>query len=73
MGSVYKWKNLNVVGKRVQRVDAIDKATGAAKYTSDMTLPGMLIAKLLRSPYAHANIKSINTERLKHLKVLKQL
>lgn len=56
-------KKLRIVGKNIKRFDAIGKVTGAAKYTSDIYLPGMLIAKILRSPYAHANIKSINKAR----------
>ena len=40
-----------------------EKTTGNAEYTVDMKLPGMLYAKILRSPYAHANIKSIDTRR----------
>jgi xanthine dehydrogenase molybdenum-binding subunit len=64
-------KKLNVVGKSVRKVDSVDKVTGAAKYTSDIYLPGMLIAKLLRSSYAHANIKAINTEKAKALEGVK--
>ncbi|EAR02509.1 xanthine dehydrogenase family protein molybdopterin-binding subunit [Maribacter sp. HTCC2170] len=58
---------LKIIGKRVKRIDALDKVTGKAKYTSDMKLPGMLYAKMLRSNYPHAVIKSIdisNAERL---------
>jgi xanthine dehydrogenase YagR molybdenum-binding subunit len=52
---------LNVVGKRIQRIDARAKVTGEAKYTSDIQLPGMLYAKMLRSNVPHAAIKSIDT------------
>ena len=45
-----------VVGKRLPRVDAIDKVTGAAKYTGDHHPRGMLHAAMLRSPHAHARI-----------------
>ncbi|GJM34844.1 MAG: dehydrogenase [Saprospiraceae bacterium] len=51
---------LSVVGKRTKRIDAIYKVTGAAKYTSDIQLPGMLYGKFLRSPHPHAKIKSID-------------
>ncbi len=51
---------LNVVGQRTKRIDAIHKVTGAAKYTADIQLPGMLYGKFLRSPYPHARIKSID-------------
>lgn len=52
-----------IVGKRLPRVDGIEKATGAAKYTADIRLPGMLHAKIKRSPHAHARIVSIDTRR----------
>ncbi|HBH25443.1 MAG TPA: xanthine dehydrogenase family protein molybdopterin-binding subunit [Cytophagales bacterium] len=54
---------LQHVGKRVKRNDAEAKVTGNAKYTSDMQLPGMLIGRMLRSPYPHAKIRSVNTEK----------
>jgi xanthine dehydrogenase molybdenum-binding subunit len=52
-----------IVGKRLPRVDGIEKATGAAKYTADIRLPGMLHAKMVRSPHAHARIVSMDTSR----------
>ncbi|GAA6621048.1 xanthine dehydrogenase family protein molybdopterin-binding subunit [Scytonema sp. NUACC26] len=52
---------LSVIGKRTQRLDARLKVTGAARYTSDVQLPGMLYGKMLRSPYPHARIRSIDT------------
>ena len=51
----------NVVGKRPVRPDGVDKVTGRAQYGADVQLNGLLHAKVLRSPYAHARIKSINT------------
>ncbi len=53
--------NLSVVGKRLPKIDAPDKATGRAIYTDDIKLPNMLYGKLLFSPVAHAKIKSIDT------------
>src|SRR5262245_31556012 len=53
--------SLLVVGKDVPRSDAVPKVTGAAQYVADMHLPGMLHAAVLRSPHAHARIKSIDT------------
>ena len=53
----------SVVGKSVPRVDALEKVTGRAKYSVDLKLPGMLYAKVLRSPYPHARIIHINTSR----------
>ncbi|MGI6332844.1 MAG: xanthine dehydrogenase family protein molybdopterin-binding subunit [Zhaonellaceae bacterium] len=51
----------NVVGKSVYRSDALEKVTGKATYTTDMKLPGMLYAKILRSTHPHARIISIDT------------
>jgi len=56
-------EELDVVGKRTRRYDARQKVTGAAKYTADIKLPGMLYGKYLRSPYPHARIKSIDVSK----------
>ena len=50
------------VGRRVRRVEDSRFLTGRAKYTADITLPGMLFAAFYRSPLAHAEIVSIDTE-----------
>ena len=50
-----------VIGTRPIRHDGVDKVTGRARYGADISLPGMLHAKVLRSPHAHARIKSIDT------------
>ena len=52
---------LRFIGKRVKRFDGFDKVTGKAKFVADMALPGMLYAKHVTSPYAHAEILSIDT------------
>lgn len=52
--------DFSVIGKRVKNVDALDKVTGGKHYPVNYSLPGMLHAKMLRSPYAHAKIKSID-------------
>ena len=52
-----------VVGTRPVRHDGTDKVTGRAVYGADIQLPGLLHGKILRSPHAHARIKSISTER----------
>ncbi len=54
---------LKVVGKRLPRVDARERVTGEAVYPADLELPGMVHAKLLRSPHAHARIRRIDTAR----------
>lgn len=55
------------IGKRLPRVDAVVKATGEAKYAGDLSLPGMLHGKMLRSPYPHARIRHIDTSQAKRL------
>ncbi|MEE2760595.1 MAG: xanthine dehydrogenase family protein molybdopterin-binding subunit [Pseudomonadota bacterium] len=57
----------NWVGKRNPRPDGVEKVTGRAKYGADLYLPGMLVGKILRSPHAHARIKSIDTSAAKIL------
>ena len=56
-----------VIGSRVPRMDAREKVSGRAVYTSDISLPNMLYGKVLRSPYPHARILSINTSRVRRL------
>jgi len=55
-GNKFKW-----VGTRQVRPDGVDKVTGQATYGADFTLPGMITGKVLRSPHAHARIRSIDT------------
>jgi len=55
------------VGQRARKVDSMAVATGQAVYTDDIQLPGMLHAKLLRSPHAHARIRRIDTSRAEAL------
>ncbi len=49
------------IGTRPVRPDGVDKVTGRARFGADLSLPGQLVAKVLRSPHAHARIKSIDT------------
>src|SRR5205814_9094315 len=57
-----KWpEKRRLLGTRVSRLDGPEKSTGRAKYSMDMNLPGMLHAAIVRCPYAHAKIKSIDT------------
>ena len=60
-------EELKVVGKRIKRIDALAKVTGAARYTSDIRLPGMLYAKMLRSNVPHAVIRSIDISKARRL------
>ena len=55
------------VGKSMQRIDAIDKVTGSARYATDIKLENMLHGGLLRSPHAHARVKNIDTSAAENL------
>ncbi len=62
--SQYDWpppSQRRLIGKDINRVDGLAKVSGKATYTYDVTLPGMLYAKVVRCPYAHAKVKSIDT------------
>ena len=60
-------KELKVIGTRPVRPDGVAKVTGQAQYGADFSAPGMLWAKILRSPHAHARIRSIDTRRARAL------
>src|SRR5579872_3274038 len=51
----------SIIGKPVALIDSAGKTTGMGKYADDLSLPGMLVGKILHSPYPHARIKSIDT------------
>jgi len=57
----------SVIGRPMAMVDAAGKTTGASKYTDDLSLPGMLVGKILHSPYPHARIKDIDVGRAEKL------
>ncbi len=64
----YPLEDYGYIGRRgVCRLDGYEKASGRAVYTIDIELPGMLYAKFLTSPYAHAKIKSMDTSMAKAL------
>ncbi|HIC18623.1 TPA: xanthine dehydrogenase family protein molybdopterin-binding subunit, partial [Candidatus Poribacteria bacterium] len=56
-------KEYKVIGTRPIRHDGVDKVTGRALYGADFTMAGLLHGKILRSPHAHARIKSIDTSK----------
>jgi xanthine dehydrogenase molybdenum-binding subunit len=56
-----------VIGTCPPRYDAVDKVTGRALYGPDVHLPGLLYGAVLRSPYAHARIRAIDTRRAEAL------
>jgi len=55
------------VGRPTPRIEGVDKVTGRTVYTADLRLPGMLHARLLHSPHAHARIRRIDTARARAL------
>ena len=59
--------DFSIIGKATAMVDAAEKTTGAGKYTDDLSVPGMLVGKILHSPYPHARIKRIDTSRAEAL------
>ncbi len=54
---------LNTVGHPLPRIDAVERVTGKATYTNDVQLPGMLYARILRSPHPHARILRIDVSK----------
>ena len=58
----FKW-----VGTRPIRPDGVPKVTGRALYGADYAMPGMLVGRILRSPHAHARIRSINVAKAQAL------
>jgi len=59
--------DFRIVGKRPVRPDGIDKVTGRARFGADMTAPGMLAGRVLRSPHAHARIRRIDASKAEAL------
>jgi xanthine dehydrogenase molybdenum-binding subunit len=59
--------SLKIVGKSVQRLDAIEKVTGRARYSEDFFERDMLVGKVLRSPHAHAVVKRIDVSKAQAL------
>ncbi len=57
----------SIIGKPTAMVDAAEKTTGSGKYTDDLSVPGMLVGKILHSPYPHARIKAIDTSKAEKL------
>ncbi|MCL5734857.1 MAG: molybdopterin-dependent oxidoreductase, partial [Actinobacteria bacterium] len=60
-------KTYSVIGKSYPAVGALEKATGAARYAADINLPGLLQAKILRSPLPHARILDVDTSAASRL------
>ena len=55
------------MGRRVPKLDGREKVMGATRYVSDLSLPGMLVGKIKRSPHPHARILAIDTSAAERL------
>ena len=66
-------KKFTVINTPIHNIDGIAKVTGRAQYTFDISLPGMLHGKILRSSYSHAKILKIKTRKAKALKGVKAI
>ncbi|MCZ6908221.1 MAG: hypothetical protein O7G28_13115, partial [Deltaproteobacteria bacterium] len=60
-------QSLGVVGKPVHRLDGIEKVTGAARYAADLSIEGAVEGKVLRSPYPHGIIRSVDAKEAEKL------
>ena len=56
-------KGQSIIGARVGRVEGAEKVSGQALYAADVPMPDVLWGKILRSPYAHARIVSIDVSK----------
>jgi len=61
--SIRQQKGYKVLGQRAPRIDGVAKVTGADKFVADYYLPGMLTARALRSPHAHARITRLDVSK----------
>ena len=66
-------KDFSIVGKKTPRIDGYERVTGQAQYAGDVQLPGMLYSRVLRSPYPHARIASIDTSKAEKLPGVKAI
>ena len=53
----------SIIGARVERVEGVEKVSGQAPYAADILLPNVLWGKILRSPYPHARIVSVDASK----------
>jgi len=63
----------NVEDVKPQRVDALEKVTGQAKYTTDIRLEGQLVGRIYRSPHAHAKIRYVSTDKAEKIEGVKAI
>jgi xanthine dehydrogenase YagR molybdenum-binding subunit len=67
------WKETRIIGKKIARVDSYKIVSGTAQYASDVHFPGMLYAKILRSPHPHAEIIDIDISKAEALPGVKKV
>ena len=61
MANKYSWPEKPVlIGSSIKRLDGPDKVSGRARYTYDINRPGMIYGKMVRLPYAHARVVSVD-------------
>src|SRR5262245_5967860 len=60
-------ERLSVLGRRLPKINSVSTVTGQGQYTVDMAVPGMLYARVLRSPHAHARIVGLDVSRARAL------
>lgn len=63
----------SIIGKPIAMVDSSSKVTGLGRYANDLSVPGMLVGRILHSPHAHARIRSIDTSRAAALPEVKAI
>ena len=61
------WGKTNIIGKARPRVDGYERVSGTAVYPSDLSLPRMVHGAVVRCPYPHARVKSVDTLSLIHI------
>jgi CO/xanthine dehydrogenase Mo-binding subunit len=71
LDTTYEKKAFTSVGSRPIRPDGVEKVTGRARYGADFNMPGQLVARVLRSPHAHARIVRIDASKAERLKGVK--
>ena len=74
--SDYIWpdaEHRKLIGQPISRVDAPLKVSGRARYTSDVKRTGMLFGRILRCPYAHAVVVSIDTSAAEKMSGVKAI
>ncbi|MFO7830499.1 MAG: xanthine dehydrogenase family protein molybdopterin-binding subunit [Desulfuromonadaceae bacterium] len=61
------WKDTDIVGKRMPRVDAYERLSGTAVYPADLKLPNMIYGAIRRCPYPHAKVTGVDTSKARNM------